>query len=120
MRNVPAAASVRVTAEIDVAAPPVAHVRVQLSRPQVGVTQHLLDASQVGSALQEMGREGVAQQVGVDTLGLEARSLGQAPQDQEGARSGERAALRVQEQLRSVTAIEERAAVGEVAPQRLD
>ena len=45
---------------------------------------------------------------------------GEPAQDQERARAGERAALRVQEELRPVPPVEVRAAAGEVAPERLD
>src|SRR5215210_1042724 len=66
-----------------------------------------------------MRRERVAEQVGVDPLGLEARLSGELPQDQEGARAGQRPALRVQEQLGPVAAVEVRSAVGEVAAKSL-
>ena len=53
--------------------------------------EHLLDAAQVGAALEQVGRERVAEQVRVHALRLEAGLLGQAAQDQEGAGAGERA-----------------------------
>ena len=51
---------------------------------------------------------------------VEAGLGGEAPQDQERSGAGERAALRVQEELGPVARVEVRAAAGEVAPQRLD
>src|SRR6186997_2233743 len=60
------------------------------------------------------------QQVRVDALGLQARPAGEAAQDQEGARAGEGAALRVEEELRAVPLVEVGTPVGEVAPERLD
>ena len=86
---------------------------------EVGVAEHLLDAAQVGAALEQVRRERVAQQVRVDALGLEAGLLGEPAQDQERARAGERAALRVQEELGTVAAVEVGPAAGEVAAQRL-
>src|SRR5947209_7630973 len=51
----------------------------------------------------------------VDALGLEAGLSGEAAQDKEDAGARERAAVRVQEQLLSVSPVEVRAAAGEVA-----
>ena len=62
---------VRVGGEVGLAPAPVGDVRVELGRAQVGVAEHLLDAAQVGAALEQVGREGVAQQVRVDAAGLE-------------------------------------------------
>ena len=52
------------------------------------MAEHLLDAAQVGAALEQMGRERVAQQVRVDALGLEPGVRGEPAQDQERARRG--------------------------------
>ena len=57
------------------------------------MAQHLLHASQIGATFEEVGGEGVAQQVRVHTLRLESRAAGEASQDQERARARERAAL---------------------------
>ena len=51
----------------------------------------------------------------MDTPRIETGPLGQAAQDQEGPGAGERTALRVQEQLRPVAAVEVRPAACEVA-----
>jgi hypothetical protein len=61
----------------------------------------------------------VAEQVGVDPLGVEARLLGQGAENQEGARAGQRPTARVQVELRPVAAVEKRAAPGEVPAERL-
>src|SRR2546430_7524789 len=61
----------------------------------------------------------VSQQVRVHAFRLEAGSFGEAPQDQERARPGERATLRVEEELWPVALVEERPPVGEVAAQRV-
>ena len=90
-------------------------MRVELGRREVGVAEHLLHAAQVGAALEQVRRERVAEQVRVDALGLEARSLGQTAEDQERAGARERPALRVEEQLHAVAAVEIRAPVREVA-----
>ena len=82
--------------------------------------EHLLDAAEVGPTLEQVRREGMAQQVGVDALRLEPGPLGEAPEDQERASAGQRATLRVEEQLRTVAPVEERTAVREVAAQGLD
>ena len=57
------------------------------------MAEHLLDAAQVGAALEQVRGERVAEQVGVNASGLEAGRLGEPPQDQERARAGQRAAL---------------------------
>ena len=75
-----------VRAEVRVAAVPVGDVRVALGRRDVGVPEHLLDAAQVGAALEEVGRERVAQEVRVDAARLETGPLGEAAQDEERAR----------------------------------
>jgi hypothetical protein len=62
-------------AEVDVAAPPVAHVRVELGRAEVGVPEHLLDAAEIRAALEQVGGERVPEEVRVDALGLEAGAL---------------------------------------------
>src|SRR5216117_1437843 len=62
LRNVPAP-GVRMAAEVNLPAAAVAHVRVQLGRAEVGMAQELLDAVQIGSALEQVRREGMAQQV---------------------------------------------------------
>src|SRR5215210_8265815 len=105
--------------EIQLASARIGYVRVQLGRREVRVAEHLLDAPQVGAALEEVRRERVPEQVGVDALGLETGLGGEPSQDQEDARTRERASLRVQEELRSVAPVEVRTAAREVAPQRL-
>ena len=55
----------------------------------------------------------------MDAAGLEPRALGEAAEDQEGAGAGQRASLRVQEELRPVAAVEIWASVGQVASQRV-
>src|ERR671934_2724129 len=119
-RNVSSAPRVRMAAEVDVAAAAVRHMRVQLGRAEVGVAEHLLDAPQVGAAFEEVRRKRVPEQVRVDTLGLEPRTAGEAPQDQKRARAREGAALCVQEELPPMPSVQERSTVGEVPPQRLD
>ena len=83
------------------------------------MAEHLLDAAEIGAALEQVRRERVAQQMRVDARRLEAGLLGQAAQDQERARAGQRAALGVQEELRAVAAVQERAAAAQVAAQRV-
>src|SRR4051794_28021861 len=84
--------------EVQLAPPPIGYVRVELGRREVRVAEHLLHAAQVGSPLEEMRRERVAEQVGMDAARLEPGLLGEPPQDEERAGAGERAAARVQEE----------------------
>src|SRR5690349_14017371 len=87
-------APVRVRLEVQLATAPIGYVGVELGRGEIGVSEHLLDRAEVRAALQQMRREGVPQQVRVDTLGLEAGFRGQPPQNQERACAREPAALR--------------------------
>src|SRR6266511_3187268 len=97
-------------AEVGLAAAGVRHVRVHLGRGQIRMAEHLLHAPEVGTALQEVGREGMAQEVRVDALGLEA-CLGREPaEDQEGSGSGQRPSLRVKEELWTVALVQVRTA----------
>src|SRR5437868_2883388 len=61
----------------------------------------------------------MAQQVRMDAPRLEAGDLRQAAQDEEGAGAGQRAALRVQEELRAPAPVEVGPAAREVAAERL-
>ena len=45
----------RVRLEVQLPAAPVGYVCVELGRGEVGVAEHLLDAPQVGAALEQMG-----------------------------------------------------------------
>ena len=72
------------------------------------MSQHFLNGSEVGASLQQVGGEGVAQEMRVDALRFEPRLLGQLAQDQEGAGPGQGAAAGVQEELRPVARVEER------------
>jgi len=83
------------------------------------VAEHLLDRAEVGAALEEVRRERVAEQVRVDALGVEPGGAGEAAEDEERAGARQRAALRVEEELRTVARVEVRAAAREVAAQRV-
>lgn len=72
--------------------------------------EHFLNGTEICSSLEQVGRKRVPEQVGVDPLGVEARFLGQLPEDQEGAGPGQGPAFGVQEELRAVPAVEERPA----------
>ena len=78
----------RVGAEVRLAAAAVGDVRVALGRREVGVTEHLLHGAEIGATFEQVGREGVAQQVRMHALGLEAGLLGELAQDQERAGAG--------------------------------
>ena len=75
----------RVSLEVELPAAPVGDVRVQLGRPEIGVPEHLLDAPEVGAALEQVRRERVPEQVRVDTRRVEARLVGELAEDEERA-----------------------------------
>src|SRR5437588_10918376 len=83
------------------------------------MAEHLLDAPQIGAALEQVRRERVAEEVWVDALGLEPRLRREPAQDQEGAAARQGAAACVQEELGPMAAVEVRAPAGEVAAHRL-
>ncbi len=114
-----AAARVRVRTVVRVAAVSVGDVRVALGGRDVGVPEHLLDAPQVGTALEQVGGERVAQEVGVDATRLQAGPLGEAAEDEERACARQRAATRVQEEVGSMAPVEVRSAEREVAARGL-
>ena len=95
---------------VQLAAPRIGYVRVELGSGEIGVAEHFLNGSEVGASLEQVSGEGVAENVRMDTGGVEARSLGQPAQDQERAGAGQPAASRVQEELRAVAAVEVRPA----------
>ena len=101
--------------EVDLAAATVRHVRVALCRSEVRVPEHLLDGAEVGAAFEQVRGERMAEEMRVDSPGLEAGSFRELAQNQEGARAGQRAAAGVQEELGSVPAVEVGAAESEVA-----
>jgi hypothetical protein len=79
------------------------------------VAQHLLHGAEVGASLEQVRREGVAQEVRVDAPRLQAGLPGELAEDEERAGPGQRPAARVEEELRPVTAIEVGATQREVA-----
>ncbi len=109
----------RVRSKVQLPTAPIGYVRVELRRREVGVPEHLLNAAKVGAAFEQMGGEAVAEEVGVDPGRLEACRLGEPTEDEEGTGAGQRAAPRVEEELRSVPHVEVRAAVREVAAESL-
>jgi len=74
------------------------------------MSQHFLNGPEVGTALQEVCGEGVAEEVRMDAVRLQSCLLGQLAEDQEGAGAGQRAAAGVQEQLGAAAHVEERPA----------
>ena len=63
------------------------------------MAEHLLDAAQVGAALEQVRREGMSEEMRVDALGLETGALGEPAENQEGTGPRQRSALGVQEQI---------------------
>src|SRR5437899_7721104 len=103
---------------VQLASAPVGYVGVELGGREIGVPEHLLHAAQIRAALEQMRGERVPEEVRVDPLRLEAGARGQAAQAQERARPRQRAAPRVQEELRPVTPVEERPPARGIAAQR--
>jgi hypothetical protein len=110
----------RVRTEVRLAPASIRNMGVELRRAEVGVAEHLLDAAEVGAALQQVRGERVAEEVRVDPLGVEPGLRRQAPEDEERAGPCERSALGVEEELGPVAAVEVRPPAAEVAAQRLD
>src|SRR4051794_15564410 len=108
-----------VRTEVQLATAAIGYVGIELGGREVGMPEQLLQGAEVGAALEQVRGERVAQQVRVHALRLEAGLAGEPAQDQEGAGSGERPALRVQEELGAVARVEVRPAAREVEPQRL-
>src|SRR3990172_8002357 len=103
---------VRVRLVVRVAPAALGDVRVELGRAEVGVAEHLLDAAEDGAALEQGRGERVAQEMRVDALRLEPGLRRQSTQDEERSRPCQRPALRVQEELGTMPAVEERTAAG--------
>jgi hypothetical protein len=73
------------------------------------MAEHLLDAPEVGAALEQMGRERVSKQMWVHASRLEPCTLGEPSEDEKSACTRERSAFRVQEQRARPTSVEVRA-----------
>ena len=89
-------------AQVDLAQAVLGDPGVDLGGGQAGVAEQLLDAADVGPAGQQVGGERVAQEVRVDAARLQAGPLGEAAEDEERACARQRAAPRVQEEIRSM------------------
>jgi hypothetical protein len=70
------------------------------------MSEHFLNRSQICSTLEEVGGEGMAKDVGMDAGRIEACLPGERAEDEERTGARERAALRVEEQLRAVAPVE--------------
>lgn len=66
----------RMRLEIQLAPPAIGYVRVQLCRGEIGMSEHFLNCPQVGTSLEQVSGERVAQEVGMDALGLEPGLFG--------------------------------------------
>jgi len=106
--------------EVQLAAASIGYVGVQLGRAEVRVAEHLLDGAQIGAPLEQVSREGVAEQVWMDALGLEARRCGKLAQDQKGACARKPAALRVEQEIGPMPPVEVRPSVCEIPAQCID
>src|SRR3954462_1850850 len=112
--------SVGVRSEVQLATPPIGYVRIELGGGQIRVSKHFLNRPEVRAALEEVGGEGMAEQVRVHAFRLEPGLLGELAQDEESPGPGQRAALRFEEELGAVARVEVGAAAAEIAVERLD
>ncbi len=101
--------------EVHLAPSTVRDVRVALRRSEIRVAEHLLDGAEVGAAFEQMCRERMAEEMGMDATRLEPGPVRELPQDQECSGARQRAAARVQEELRPIPPVEMSAAEGEIA-----
>ena len=56
--------------EVELATTPIADVRIELRGRKIGVAQHLLDAPEIGPALEQVGGERVSEEMRVNTFRL--------------------------------------------------
>src|SRR5439155_24656392 len=112
-------ARVRMRLEVQLPTSAIGYVGVELRRRKVGVAQHLLDRTQVGADFEQMRGEGVPEQVRVHAFRLEARFFRESPEDQERASTCEPSAFRIQEELGSVSRIDEWPSVRQIPPKCL-
>jgi hypothetical protein len=112
-------ASVRVRSKVQLPTPSIGYVGIELCRREIGMSEHFLNGTEIGAALEQMSRKRVAQQVGVHAARIEACLLGELAQDEERAGTREWPAAGIEKQLRAVTGVEERTSARQVAAQRL-
>src|SRR5437588_3989746 len=116
---IPAPPRVRVRLVVHLPPSPVGYVRVELRGGEVGMAEHLLHRAKIGPAFEQMRGEGVAQEMRMHSLGLEAGFACEPAKDQERTRASERPAACVEKELRAVPHVEERPAPRQVAAKRL-
>ncbi len=80
------------------------------------MAEHLLDAPQIRASFEQVRREGVAEEMRVDAGRVEPGPVRELAEDEEGARAGQRATPRVQEELGPVAPVEVGPPEREVAP----
>jgi hypothetical protein len=112
-------ASVRVRSKVQLTTSAIGYVGVNLCGGKIGMTEHFLNGAEVRTALEQMRREGMPQEVGVDALWVEPCLLRELAQDEERPGPCERAAPGVQEELGPVARVQVRPPSRDVAPERL-
>jgi len=105
---------VRMRLEVHLPPSAVGDVRVALGRSEVRVAEHLLNRAKVGAAFEQVRRERMAEEMGVNACQLEPGPVRELAQDQECAGARQGSAASVQEELRPVTTVEMRPTEGEV------
>ena len=106
MAGLAASLGVRVGREVRLAAALVRDVGIELGGGEICVPEHLLDAAQVGAALQQVCGEGVPEEMRVYATCLEPGFLGKPPQDQEDTGARQLPASRVEEEGLGAAAVE--------------
>jgi hypothetical protein len=108
-------ASVRVRSVVQRPTTPIGYVGIELRGRKIGVAEHLLNRTEVRAALQQVRRERVPEEMGVDALGVEPRLLRQLAEDEECPGARERPTACVQEELGPVSRVQVRPPSAEVA-----
>ena len=105
----------RVGLEIHFPTAPIRNVGVELGSREIGMSEHLLNTSEVGAPFEQVSGERVPQQMRMDPLRFEAGLRRQPPQNQERPRPRQPSTLGIEEELWPVPAIEVRSPSREVA-----
>src|SRR2546423_14117442 len=109
----------RMRLEVQLSTPSIGYVGIELGRGEIGVSEHLLNRSKIGSTLEQMRGERMAEEVGVDTLRLQPGLRSEPAENEKGPGTRQASAFCVQEQLRPVAGVQERPPPRQVTPKCL-
>src|SRR5258705_5292611 len=108
-RNTVRGSRPRMKTVVDRSHPLLKHVRVDLRRREIGVAEHHLDGPEIGAAVEQVGRKGMAQHVRAERPGhLCAPAIRLQDLPEPDARQAEAAASSVDEQPRAGALAEQR------------